>query len=443
MTDAALERDLHALLAGLASLTPGGPRTAARPAEFAAAARRADAGNRPDLASQARWGLLGAAMVSGPTGDGFVLPTFARLLADHDRATGAGRETAGPLVDPDGDGPAEGWELNPGLLLAAYADVLRYATGDPGVPRERIAELLADFSRRTAAAGGDPVLDAETRMHVALDLGDLEEAPPLFERACAARAAGASLSRAGGTRRPSPLAEARLASAVGWPGRALAVMLPVLDGRGVGGRGVIEAGTNGWGGDAAYKAAFRTRVLRPLVRVGREDEAITHYGPVRRGAGLTDDERVAVLEFAARRRDLPAVARGVAFLLPRSARMGPESRLWTLHACGLACGVLDEAGDRPRRFDLPADLPDRPEPDADGAFLPSDLAAPLTAAAEVVAARFDARDGRDRCARGLAADRAFIEDPRETGEPIDRLPSARRAALRELWNACAAPGGGP
>ncbi len=143
------------------------PSGAAKVAALADLARRTEAANSGAAGDagrlrRARWALLIAA-AGTELGDDRVLPTFAALLADFDADPDAAADDGSP----------------PDRLLTAYAEVLRYTTRYPSIPRARVESLLDDFARRVEALGGDEADMYETRLHARGTLGDLEAVPAL------------------------------------------------------------------------------------------------------------------------------------------------------------------------------------------------------------------------------------------------------------------------
>ena len=377
---------------------PDGP---AKSDGLAGLVRRADADGRADRRRAARWELLGAGLGS-ELGHDHVLPTFASLLADHD-------------ADPDA-AAADG--STPDRLSDAYVRVLRLTTEYPSIPKARIEALLEDFAARSRAWGGDAADALEARLHARGTLGDLEAVPALCRAMTAAR------QRAGLPR--SFDAEALAGIYTAQPERALAAMLPALNDAG----GNFRAGI--------WRTTFLSWVLRPLGWLDRDEEADVYFAEAdRRGSGWLFGD-ILLLEYACRRVVRGAGARTEADagrLAPRLTRLlreapglGPSFRSQAYQVCGLACEVLAELGDRPRRLPLPGDpagadgdAPIRP---------PSVAAAALTAAAEALDAAFAARNGNDYLARERAGNRAFVFGP---GSGIDRVPADRRARLAAIW----------
>ena len=381
------------------------PTGAAQVDGFAEAVRRADAAGDRDRAHEARWGLLEAAVGAGLVGDDHVLPTFAWLLADFDaRSDAAGPDRTAQIED----------------LLGAYVVVLRYATRYPQIPRARVESLLADFAARSAACGGHPADVLETRLHAEADLGNLRAVPGLCGELVEARRR-AGLPRAWGD-------EALAAVYTGQTDRALAAMRPVLQDPDL---------------CPPDRANFRTWALRPLVWAGATGEATGYYVAVRDDRSVGPFGRILVLEYAARLRDLPAVAKLTRAALPGAERMSPDMRSQVYQAAGLGLAVLAAADDRPLRLPLPAELFPAEAADAPGGarVRPSAAAGPLLAGADRIAAAFDARNGNGITSQHLTGNRRFVlgdGTPEAPGDPlpgVDRVPDDLRDELARVWGA--------
>ena len=362
---------------------------------FAEAVRGAEAAGETSHTRAARWGLLYAA-VGSDVGDEFVLPTFARLLADFDA------DPAGCAAD----------DCTPALMLAAYTEVLRYATRFPSIPRDRVAALLDDFEARAGGWGGGPDAALEVRLHARADLGDLEAVPGLLRELLAARA-GREPAR---TRRDEALAAIYTVNGA----RAAAAMGPALDG---------EADV-----PDDLRSTFLAWALRPLVWCGQEARADGYYRRALAAPGDWLFGEILVLEYAARRRDEEALRNRLPRLMAAAPHMGPDFRMQAAAAAGLACEVLAELGDAPRRLPLPGD--------AGGGSLrrPSEAAPRLAETAAGFAAALDDRNGNDHVSRQFVGNRDFVLN---RGSGLDRVPADRRARLDRLWEEEGPPTGGP
>ena len=365
--------------------------------------RRLDAAGQPGDARACRWELLTAAEKSELCDD-HVLPTFAALLADHD-------------ADPDA---ADAAGSDTTRLLEAYRSVLRYVTRYPTIPRDRIEGLLTDFAERVAAWGGDEAAACEAELHCRGTLGDLDAVPGLCKRMAAAR------ERAGRPRGWD--AEVLAGIYTAQPDLALAAMAPMLD------------GSAGWLA-SLYRPTFLDWSLRPLGWLSRDDEAEAHFAEIEAGAdggggGENLFADILRLEYAARR--LVRLGRGTPDdLLPRLTRLldaaaglGPSFRSQAWQVCGFACEALADRDDRPRPLRLPGDDPDAPAGDR---VRPPSAAVPALAAATAdLTAAFNARNGNDYLSEEVdAGNRQFVFGP---GTGVDRVPAARRARLRALWD---------
>ncbi|MFH5803266.1 hypothetical protein [Alienimonas sp. DA493] len=383
------------------------PPGAAKVAALADLTRRTEAAGDPGRVRRARWALLIAA-AGTELGDDRVLPTFAALLADFD-------------ADPDA-AAADG--SPPDRLLTAYAEVLRYTTRYPSIPRERVEALLDDFARRVETLGGDEADMYETRLHARGTLGNLEAVPALCVAMKRARAA-AGLP-------PSWDAEALAGIYTAQPERALAAMRPVI--------------ANQVPGAWMWRSSFLEWSLRPLIWAGAEEEADRNFAEAdaRSGSWLFGD--ILLTEYASRRlartpermsdEDVSRLRTRVRRLLRTAPGMGPSFRGQAYQACGFACEALAAAGrDAPAPLPLPGE-----EPPADGPSgnptggppqrRPSEVVAPLLAEADRLDEAFAARNGNEYLAVETAGNRAFVFGP---GSGVDRVPAARRERLRELW----------
>ena len=378
------EGDLRAdLLAALAA-PPGRDRVEAA----AGVVRRAELAGHDAFAHAARWELLVAAL-STDLGDDFVLPTFARFVAEHD-------------ADPAASVAA------PHEVVAAQVVVLRYVTRYPAIPRARVEELLADLARRSAADGHGRVEAAEAELHARADLGDLEEVPRLLRAVADARDGLAPAL----TRRDRAVAGIY----TGHAGHALAAMRPVT------------GGTDP--DDSGLKSTFLAWSLRPLVWAGFEEEAAAVFPRVLASSRTWFFGKIMALEYAARVADAAAVGPLLREVLTAAGHLGPDFRMQAWHTGGLACERLAGAGDRPRSLVLPGE---------EGAtrVRPSEAAPVLLAAGAAIAADLDARNGNDHVSRHLAGNRDFAFGP---GTGVDRVPAERRAVLRSLWAEQCPPG---
>ncbi|NNJ25297.1 hypothetical protein [Alienimonas chondri] len=375
---------------------PSGP---AKVAALADLARRTEATGDPGRLRRVRWALLIAA-AGTELGDDRVLPTFAALLADFD-------------ADPDA-AAADG--SPPDRVLTAYAEVLRYTTRYPSIPRERVESLLDDFARRVDALGGDEADMYETRLHARGTLGDLEAVPAMCVAMIRAR------ERAGLPR--SWDAEALAGIYTAQPERSLAAMRPVI--------------ANQIPGAWMWRSSFLEWSLRPLIWAGEEEEADRNFAEAdaRSGSWLFGD--ILLAEYASRRlarqpermgeEDVERLRTRVRRLLKAAPQMGPSFRGQAYQACGFACEALAAQHDEPLRLLLPG------EDDSTSPPLrsPSDVVAPLLAEADLLDEAFAARNGNEYLAVETAGNRAFVFGP---GSGIDRVPAPRRERLRALWEA--------
>ena len=370
---------------------------AAKVAGLADLVRRTETAGDPSDLRSARWALLVAA-VGTELGDDRVLPTFAALLADFD-------------ADPEA---AAAHDSPPDRLLTAYAEVLRYTTRYPSIPRSRIEALLDDFARRAEALGGDAADMYETRLHARGTLGDLEAVPVLCVAMRRAREE-AGLPR-------SWDAEALAGIYTAQPDRALAAMRPVIAG----------AAPGAW----LWRSSFLEWSLRPLIWAGEEEEADRNFAEAdaRSGTWLFGD--ILLAEYAARRlartpdrmnegetnRLLARLRR----LLRAAPQMGPSFRGQAYQACGFACEALAAAGrDSPRVLPLPGDDGERSPRRRPSAAFPA-----MLAVADELDEAFAARNGNEFLAVESDGNRAFVFGP---GSGIDRVRPERRARLRALW----------
>ncbi|WP_145361117.1 hypothetical protein [Alienimonas californiensis] len=381
------------------------PPGAAKVAALADLARRTEAAGNPGRLRRARWALLIAA-AGTELGDDRVLPTFAALLADFDADPDAAAANGSP----------------PDRLLTAYAEVLRYTTRYPSIPRERVEALLDDFARRVEALGGDEADMYETRLHARGTLGDLEAVPALCVAMKRARAA-ADLP-------PSWDGEALAGIYTAQPERALAAMRPVIANRVPG----------AW----MWRSSFLEWSLRPLIWAGAEEEADRNFAEAdaRSGSWLFGD--ILLTEYASRRlartpermtdEDVRRLRTRVRRLLRTAPGMGPSFRGQAYQACGFACEALAAADrDAPAPLLLPGEeLSENPSPRR-----PSEVVAPLLAEADRLDEAFAARNGNAYLAVETAGNRAFVFGP---GSGVDRVPTPRRDRLRDLWEEVEASG---
>ena len=148
-------------------------------------------------------------------------------------------------------------------------------------------------------------------------------------------------------------------------------------------------------------------LLVPLLRLGREEEAAERHA-----AGTEALKRFPHFSWCAAEHFLYLARVGeteqVAPLLKLTAGAvggaSDDNRRAYLAAAGAALETVAERSDRPGRYRLPEDFP---VPDVGDRVRPSELAAAYAAAADDLAARFDARNGNDAVSRRQAAARAF------------------------------------
>ena len=372
------------------------PRGPAKVAQLSDLARRTESAGRPSDLRAARWELLIAA-VQTELGDDAVLPTFAALLADFD---------ADPAAASD--------YSRPDRLLTAYAEVLRYTTRYPSIPKATIESLLDDFARRVAEWGGDAADAYETRLHARGTLGDLEAVPALCVAMTRAREA-AGLP-------PARDAEALAGIYTAQPLRSLAAMRPAI------------AGTDpdAW----RWRSTFLDWSLRPLVWAGEEEEADRNFAEAARRSSTWLFGDILLLEYSARRwvRDgwaetAEPLAR-VGRLLDAAPDLGPSFRGQAQQACGLALEAFAAVHDDERRaFAVPGTGGD--------VMRPSEAATVLLSEAEARDREFAARNGNDYLGTEFAGNRQFVFGP---GSGIDRVPADRRDRLRVLWEEAEAAG---
>ena len=368
-----------------AEALPNGP---AKVAAFADAARRADAlaagGTGDDgLAFGVRLALLTTAM--GAWRYDVALPTFSRLLADHD-------------ADPDR------YPADP--LLTTYPAVLEGATTFPEIPRERLDALVADYERRAAAAGVSDSEVAAGLMHVSQAVGELHRTRALFRRASepwGGHFAGCAYCR---TRQ-------RLYYAFSLDDAA----------------GVVDAADRLLGGElhcGVYQFFGRLEplTLRSLVRAGRDERAAAHHAA---GLRVLDREPHRLfeaglhLEYLARRvrrdrEDAGALRKLLRRSLPQLVDRTPDERMQFLRAAARATAVLSGTNRTltlrlpPGDALFPAGRRSAGGDDAPGRYELAELAAAMDAEAEALSIAFDRRNGNDHHLALHRRCRAFVSE---------------------------------
>ena len=356
-----------------AEALPNGP---ARVAAFADAARRADAlaagGSGDDgLAFGVRLALLTTAM--GAWRYDIALPTFSRLLAEHD-------------ADPDRF-PAD-------PLLTTYPAVLEGATTFPEVSRARLDGLVADYERRALAAG---VADSEVAaglMHVSQAVGELDRTRALFRRA--SNPWGGHFAGCGYCRTRQRLYYAFSLDDVAGVVDAADRLL-----------GDHPSGTTLKCGVYQFFGRLEPLSLRSLELSGRYETAAARHAVGLRVLAREPHrlfEAGLHLEYLARRVRLGRTdPRGLRRLLRRSVPhlvdRTPDERMQYLRAAAHAAAVLGEGG-RALTLRLPHGDPLHPvgRGDTDDAEAPAryrleELAAAMDAEAEVLSRAFDRRNG--------------------------------------------------
>lgn len=323
----------------------------------------ADANDDVDAGFRTRLALLDAATFGGR--NDLLIPTFAWCLDAFDR-------------DPD--------RFDENDLLWKYKWVVGNSIEFPDVSRAQIEAMFADITRRFAEAGSTLHGMHSTRRDVYLEMGDRE-------RASQAAAALAATQR-------DWLSDCRACvhdSAAGQfaddgqDEQALAEAEPVISGR-----------------FRCRHVPHRTysRLLVPLLRLGRVDEALAHHKTGRRLIG-SDSEHL-----------LPA-SRHLEFLVLMGYRdeaidlllehlpnaIDATSTLHRMHfyaAARMLFEQLRDSGDATVRLRLP---PAFALHQASNTYATADLASWFNGQVVATAARFDARNGNDHYARWFAGRR--------------------------------------
>lgn len=324
------------------------------------AVRLADAGGDLELRYFVREQFIRAAVFGGATEKAIV--AFSWCLAQFDRHPGKFSQWA---------------------ILWKYKWIVGLVSNFPEIPKSQIFEMLADMERRFEAAGYGQRVVYHHRYRLAEFWGDREEAVRCFRRA--EELPKDELSNCTACELDDRVS---FSFYCGDDERGVALAAPILAGR-----------------ESCATVPHRTlaNLLLPLVRLGRQREALGHhlkgYRLIAGNKTFLDRLSEHVVFLALTENTAKAVKLFEKHYHWTERNMDAANRFRFYRAAWFLFDVLAEGRRETLRLRLPASFPPYR---ADGRYETAQLAAWLRDQADRLAARFDERNGTDFFARMLA-----------------------------------------